>query len=255
MSAAGNLADPAVDRSSGGNGSPTGDPWPRRAARTLLRRAVRGRADRGSEWGEAMLAEFEETHGWESVHWSMSGAFASWRQRRGGRSLLAGLGFLVPRRPDARLALVTVLASMLTAVALRMLVMAVYIPSMNMEPGLAVGDRYLFDRVGFRFGELSPGDVVTHTEKGQRSVRRIVGIGGDRIDCPGDVLHRNGAPVDEPYLAPGTVTRCDPVTVPAGSLYLLGDNREVSSDSRHDGPVAADTIDGRLMFRLWPVIR
>lgn len=231
------------------------DPWSRRAARALLRRAVRGRSERGSDWGEGMLAEFEETTGWESVRWSMSGAMASWRERRNGRSLLAaGLGALLPRRRNARLAVAGVLIVALTAGFVRFVVSPVYIPSGSMEPTLLIGSRYFVDRVAFRFTGLEPGDIVTHGNADRRFTKRILGVGGDVIDCANGALRRNGQPVTEPYLAPGTVTECSTVTVPPDSLYLLGDHREVSIDSRQNGPVDKDAVTGRLLVRFWPLM-
>ncbi|HEX8627054.1 MAG TPA: signal peptidase I [Catenuloplanes sp.] len=236
------------------DGAALTDPWSRRAARALLRRAVRGRRERGSDWGEAMLAEFEETTGWESVHWSLSATLASWRERRNRRSLLAaGLGALLPRRRNARLAVAGVLLVALTAGLLRFVVSPLYIPSGSMEPTLLIGSRYVVDRVAFRLTGLERGDIVTHGDADRRFTKRILGVGGDAIDCANGVLRRNGQPVNEPYLTPGTVTDCRSITVPPDSLYLLGDHREVSVDSRHNGPVDKDAVTGRLVVRFWPL--
>ncbi|WP_188668521.1 signal peptidase I [Tersicoccus solisilvae] len=192
-----------------------------------------------------------------------------------------------------RFVLVGVLAVVLLSCLLRAFVLEVYtIPSASMEPGLAPGDRIAVARVGV--APWHRGDVVVFDGRGSldpyRStdpawlqalagvgqflglvgsptvhVKRIVGLPGDQVSCCGTDgrVRLNGQPVTERYLAPGTApstTRFD-VVVPAGSVWLLGDNRGDSYDSRAllgapgGGMVAMDRIIGTPVARVWPLDR
>lgn len=76
----------------------------------------------------------------------------------------------------------------------------------------------------------------------------MVGLGGDRLACHGGRLWRNGTAADEPYLAAGTVSGCREVRVPAGTVYVMGDNRPGSADSRSFGPLRRSEVVGRLLL-------
>ncbi len=143
------------------------------------------------------------------------------------------------------------------------LVQAFRIPSSSMEQTLQIGDRVMVNKLSYRFGEPSPGDVVVFTRPEgagtdptapEDLIKRVIGVGGDTIATVDGVLQRNGAPVDEPYLQPGTVTTGleQPVTVPDGQLWVMGDNRTNSSDSRVFGPIPVDSVVGRAEVVMWP---
>jgi len=121
-----------------------------------------------------------------------------------------------------------------------------------MEPTIWIGDRVLVDKVSFHVTGLHRGDVVVvamSQPQPQQLIKRVVGLPGDRIECRADAVYRNGVPVPAARTGAGT---CDPVTVPAGSMYLLGDHVLVSVDSRRFGPVAQSTVVGRVVGRVWP---
>lgn len=127
---------------------------------------------------------------------------------------------------------------------------AVIEPSASMQPTIAVSDSVTADR------RITParGDVVVATvttDAGTaQSIKRVVALPGDTIRCPDNGLGRctglvlNGQRVDEPYVADGEQTSFGPLTVPDGDVFLLGDNRAASLDSRVYGPVSEDAIDG-----------
>lgn len=224
----------------------------RRLARAALTVVVRGRRERGGPWGEAALAEFGQTRGrWEAVRWSAGGIWAALRERRARRREL-------PRRVRIRRrAIVVVALGVLAAAGIqRWALTPLYEPSPAMEPTLRTADYWLLDRVSFRLTGLRHGDVVafTQTRGGGATftaVRRVIGLPGDTIDCRAGRVLRNGTAVPEPYLAAGSVAApadCRPLTVPAGAVYLLGDNRGVANEWN---PVAVDRLDGRLLARLW----
>lgn len=169
-----------------------------------------------------------------------------------------------------------------------------YIPSASMEPLLEPGDRIAVVR---SFADQEPirrGDVVVFDGRGSFAplnsgrgwagdlvqgigewfgllpndtvyVKRVVGVGGDHVRCctAAGKLEVNGQPLDEPYVYPGDVPSAQPfdVVVPAGRLWLLGDHRSVSADSRSllgapgGGLVRADKVIGRPVAILWPLDR
>jgi len=223
---------------------PAGDPV-RRLARAVLTAAVRGRRPEGGPWGEAALAEFAHTTGrWEAVRWSAGGVRAALRERRARHREL-------PRRVRARrrvigLAAAAALAGLGTQ---QWVLTPMYSPSTAMAPTLSAADNWLMDRVSFRLTGLRYGDVVaferTAGDTSFTDVRRVVGLPGDVISCAGGHLLRNGTAVAEPRGAAG----CPSLTVPAGSVYVLGDNRSVADDSRP--VVSTDRVEGRLLTRLW----
>jgi len=175
------------------------------------------------------------------------------------------------------------LAILLAVVFKTFLVAAFYIPSGSMESTLNVSDRVLVEKVSYRFGDVQDGDVVVfvHDDLGLEPsgssnpvarffsslgqaiglvppsdrdfIKRVVGVPGDEITCDGH-LQRNGKPVDEPYLDPGVTTEgCKPMTVPAGKLYVMGDNRTNSQDSRSFGVIDRSDVVGRAFVRIWPL--
>lgn len=159
--------------------------------------------------------------------------------------------------------LVVVLAATLVLLGVRMLVLEpVRVDSGSMAPTLSAGDQVLV----LRLGGVSRGDVVLARPGGawgeQAVVKRVLGVGGDRLTCCDDEgrLVRNGEPVDEPYLAeggPASAFDFD-VEVPDGRVWLMGDDRAVSIDSRSHlghpggGMVQESDVVGRMVVRYWP---
>ena len=154
--------------------------------------------------------------------------------------------------------LLAVLVAGLLVLALLVLfvVQAFFIPSRAMEPTVDVGDRVLINRRSHLNG-VDRGDIVVfkrpdRADGGPKTlIKRVVAVGGDTVESRGDVLHVNGQPADEPY-AEGRpigfpVTR---TTVPPDKVFLLGDNRSNSADSRVFGPIDEDAIVGRAFLVL-----
>jgi len=178
------------------------------------------------------------------------------------------------------------------------LVQAFYIPSESMEATLLVGDRVLVSKVTPGPFDLGHGDVVVFKDpggwlqpseppqdgavrhalrtgltfvgllpqdSGEHLIKRVIGLPGDRVVCC-DAQGRltvNGEVVDEVYLAPGTEpsTLKFTVTVPAGRLWVMGDNRPFSEDSRFHtnleggGTVPVDDVVGKAFVVVWPIGR
>jgi len=220
----------------------------RRLARAALTRAAR--AD--SIWGAAVIGELDEAHSeWAAVRWAMSGLRVAWWERRRRRREAAAAPLAAARL--ARRIGLTALAVSVALITVNWLVATVIpIPSGSMEPAIWIGDRVLVDKLSFHLTGLHRGDVVVvamSQPQPRQLIKRVVGLPGDRIECRADAVYRNGVPI--PAAAAGAGT-CDPVTVPAGSMYLLGDHVLVSVDSRRFGPVAQSTVVGRVVGRVWP---
>ena len=157
-----------------------------------------------------------------------------------------------------------------------------------MEPTLHVGDRVLVNRFSHHLGaKPAVGDIVvfhppagadaasprcgvngqgegsatpcsrpTRRPSSQTFIKRVVAVGGDRVALLGGRVVRNGRPQDEPFArgcGPGAGCRFPrEVTVPAGHVYLLGDNRGASQDSRFWGPVPTSWVIGKAAVIYWP---
>jgi len=149
---------------------------------------------------------------------------------------------------------------------------AFYIPSGSMEQtlhgceGCSGNDRVLVWKLGARLGSPERGDIVVFrtegTEYAQVSserdvIKRVIGLGGDEVRCcdaQGRVLV-NGRPLDEPYVYEDNNMAFGPVTVPAGQLWVMGDHRGDSQDSRFVGPIPAANVVGQAFVRVWPLSR
>lgn len=193
------------------------------------------------------------------------------------------------------LPLVVLIAVLLAFFVKTFLVQIFYIPSGSMEDTLLVGDRVAVNRLAYRLGVPQRGDVVVFdgidsfvpasqapkpqnpvreilTELGRTVgvvpppetvfVKRIIGVGGDRIVCCDEKgrLTVNGVSIQEPYLYPGDAPSNTPfdVKVPPGKLWVMGDHRSASADSRaHMGDpgggfVPVDRTLGRAFATIWP---
>lgn len=199
----------------------------------------------------------------------------------------------------AELPLLIVLAFAIAVVIKVFLVQAFFIPSASMSPALVRGDRVLVEKVGYRFGDPSRGQVIVFAREtagrppdlpwtedvrnffrellglptGEETdfIKRVVAVGGDVISYKGSdrTLTVNGDEVDEPYVKGGRDTgstmimtsnckamKLEPrdggCRVPAGTVFVMGDNRSNSMDSRVIGPVDVDQIVGKAWLIVWP---
>jgi signal peptidase I len=148
------------------------------------------------------------------------------------------------------------------------LVQAFYIPSESMVPTLEVGDRVLVNKLSYRLHEVNRGDLVVFERPEGESdqsvkdlIKRVIGLPGDQLVIKDNAVYVNGDRLDEGYLPDGTVTKqgrldCvdeSPCVIPEGSIWVMGDNREHSFDSRYFGPIEQNTIVGRAFLRIWPL--
>jgi len=153
-----------------------------------------------------------------------------------------------------------------------LLIQAFYIPSESMESTLVKNDRVLVNKLSYRLHDVNRGDVVVFERTESQAaaetkdlIKRVIGIPGDSIvidDATAKVI-RNGEVIDEPYVKAGVPTRngaipctaAKPCVVPTASIFVMGDNRTNSRDSRYIGFVGTEQIVGRAFVRVWPFSR
>lgn len=161
-------------------------------------------------------------------------------------------------------------AGVLIAILLRLVFFATYtVTSGSMSPTISTGDHILINQIS-RFFTPNRGDVVvvdgidSFSNSHEDFVKRVIAIGGDHIKCctkKGQLI-LNGKPLQEPYLMGQIASQTSfDVRVPAERIWLMGDNRKHSSDSRDllgrpgGGTIAADKILGQVIGAYWPTAR
>ncbi|MFB7338377.1 signal peptidase I, partial [Streptomyces adustus] len=151
-----------------------------------------------------------------------------------------------------RAALLVVPAALL--VAGTFLVEPVRVESTSMEPTLLAGDHLLVDDRAYRDAPPGRGDLVVFDGSDGTLVKRVVAVAGDTVAIEDGVLEVDGRAVEEPAVDPRTVDGMyfGPARVPDGTVFVLGDNRRHSVDSRQFGPVPVTKVTGRVILRWWP---
>ncbi len=180
---------------------------------------------------------------------------------------------------------ILVLVALVVAVLIKtFLVQAFYIPSGSMIHTLEINDRVLVNKLSYLFGEPEQGDVIVfdppfgveqeaepllqaivrsvaeslglRTPAVEDLIKRVVAVGGQELEVKDSRVLIDGVPLDEPYLDESAfMPDFGPVEVPVGTVFVMGDNRPRSQDSRRFGPIPTDSIVGRAFVRVWPFDR
>ena len=134
---------------------------------------------------------------------------------------------------------------------------AFWIPSGSMIPTLEIGDRVLVNKFIYRFTDPSRGDIIVFESvdnSNEDLIKRVVGLPGDTIAVRGGKLFVNGEPQKEPYTNKKVPDRSfyAQTTVPKNHVFVMGDNRGNSADSRVFGPLPEKNIEGEAFLRFWP---
>lgn len=145
-----------------------------------------------------------------------------------------------------------------------------YIPSESMQPALQVNDRIMVDRSIYQSSEPQRGDIVIFRPTAKMSqllqgvmemdqqtvfVKRIVGLPGETIEVKQGQVYIDRQSLPEPYITIPPNYQWGPVTVPADSFMVLGDNRNDAFDSHYWGAVPERLIVGKVFWRFWPIDR
>lgn len=158
---------------------------------------------------------------------------------------------------------------------------AFFIPSASMEPQLTAGDRVVVSRLAYELHDPRRGDILVFDDPNadERSddsfplvrwgrdalegvgvvrpeddelIKRVVALPGETVEGRDGIVVIDGRPLLEPYLDGAETPAFGPVDVPEGHVFVMGDNRTNSLDSRSFGPVPVDTVVGRAIARVWP---
>lgn len=211
-----------------------------------------------------------------------------WRGLRTG----AAPGDLDPLDPDERPAprwrllleipLLIVLAAVIALGIKAFVAQAFFIPSASMEPQLTAGDRVVVSRLAYDLHDPRRGDIVVFGDPDREVpeadgffvvrygedalealglvrpaddelIKRVVGLPGETVEGRDGSVHIDDRPLIEPYLPDEATTAAfSPVVVPDAHVFVMGDNRSNSKDSRVFGPVPVDTVVGRAIAVVWP---
>jgi signal peptidase I len=167
-----------------------------------------------------------------------------------------GLSWLV------EIAVTVVLAFALYWVIQTFVVQTYRVEGESMDLTLANGQHLLIDKLTPRFDSYSRGDIVVLHPPDQKEtstpyIKRVIGVAGDHVEVRDGGVWINGSELTEPYVAPGAIT--EPLTdvdtwdVGSNEVFVMGDNREQSVDSREFGVVATNEVIGRAWLRFWPL--
>ena len=139
------------------------------------------------------------------------------------------------------------------------------VPTASMETTIMVGDKLLADKFTVGFTPIDNGDIVVFADKveqGRILIKRVVATGGQTVDLRDGLVYVDGSPLFEPYTNGSESLPLSqhfnntpieyPFKVPEGHLWVMGDNREHSADSRYFGSVDAETVYGRALMVFWP---
>ncbi|WP_462409252.1 signal peptidase I [Neobacillus sp. Marseille-QA0830] len=160
------------------------------------------------------------------------------------------------------------IAVVLAAVIRYFLFAPIVVDGLSMMPTLKDQDRMIVNKLSYKMGEPNRFDIIVfHAPENKDYIKRVIGLPGDTIEYKNDTLYVNGKAYKEPYLdeykkqvqgSPLT----DPFTleeiigrktVPEGELFVMGDNRRFSKDSRHIGTISMDKVIGKTSVVYWPL--
>ncbi len=180
---------------------------------------------------------------------------------------------------------ILVLVALVVAVLIKtFLVQAFWIPSGSMIHTLEINDRVLVNKLSYLFAEPDRGDIVVfdppfgveeepeplleaivrnvaeslglQTPAVEDLIKRVIARGGEELEIDDNQVLINGVVLDEPYLDVSVVMPdFGPIQVPEGTVFVMGDNRPRSQDSRRFGPIETESIVGRAFVRVWPFDR
>ncbi len=169
---------------------------------------------------------------------------------------------------------------MIAVVIKTFLVQPFWIPSESMVPTIEVNDRVMVNKLGMRFGEPKRGDIIVFRDPAApeidesvpelviRSVleavgvrvrghddliKRVIGLPGETLAIEDNRVHIDGVPLSEPYLPNGvTMPTLEPITIGVDEVFVMGDNRQFSFDSRSFGTIPMEDVIGKAFLVIWP---
>ncbi|HEX5695230.1 MAG TPA: signal peptidase I [Acidimicrobiia bacterium] len=190
-----------------------------------------------------------------------------------------------PEEPRRRSFLAELPGLLLTALIIAVviktfLVQPFWIPSESMLPTIQVNDRVMVNKLAYKWGEPQRGDVVVFRDPREEEIeetipeavirsvleavgirtrghedliKRVIGLPGETVEVKDNRVVINGTPLDEPYLVDVFMPDEPPITISADQVFVMGDNRNASFDSRRFGPIPLDDLVGEAFVTIWPI--
>lgn len=166
-----------------------------------------------------------------------------------------------PLRVVIEVIVIIVVAVGLATLVTNYVVQPYEIPSGSMEDTIQVGDRIFSEKISYFNGDPEQGDIVTFgdvTNPKRVLIKRVIATGGQTVDLRDGKVYVDGVALDEPYTEGKPSEDLNsgityPYEVPEGYIWVMGDNRTNSADSRAFGAVPVDNVTGRAFFRYWPL--
>lgn len=151
---------------------------------------------------------------------------------------------------------ILVIAYILAFLLKTIIIQPFMIPSSSMEPTFYPGDRVLVARFSYWLGEPKRSDIIVFEapfDSHKDYIKRVIATEGEAIEVKSGIVYINGKKIDEPYLINmPDLSNFGPITIPEDKLFVMGDNRPSSQDSRIFGPIDKDTIIGKAILTYWP---
>lgn len=164
-----------------------------------------------------------------------------------------------PAPSKARRALLEIIETILLALflflAINFVSARIRVDGVSMEPTFQLGDYVVVNRLAYRAGDIERGDVVVFPAPNSPEIdyiKRVIALPGDRIAIYNGAVVVNGTTLQEPYILELQGGNYAERIVPAGYVFVMGDNRNNSDDSRSWGFLAVEDIIGKAVFRYWP---
>jgi signal peptidase I len=148
----------------------------------------------------------------------------------------------------------TLVLSVILFAAINVISARIRVDGFSMEPTLKTGEFVIVNKLAYKIGEPQRGDVIVFhfpRDPEQEYIKRVIGLPSDHIMISNGNVYVNGEAVNEPYIAAPPAYMSE-WTVPTDALFVLGDNRNNSSDSHNWGPVPMGNIVGKAIFVYWP---
>jgi signal peptidase I len=150
-----------------------------------------------------------------------------------------------------------VVVALLLAAVVRIFLFAPYeVSGTSMYPTLDGNEMLLVNKIVYNLKKPAYGDIIVfHTNEQRDFIKRVIGLPGDKIAIHDGKVFRNGKELSEPYLSEETIGELKTITVPANQLFVLGDNRNNSKDSRVIGSIDMKDVVGRADAIVLPIQR
>lgn len=150
----------------------------------------------------------------------------------------------------------TLLLAVILFLVINTLTARVRVDGPSMEPTYFNGNRVVVSKIAYKIGEIERGDVIVFPappNPNEDYIKRVIGLPGDEILIVNGDVFVNNLKLEEPYINAPPINNLRSTTVPEGNVFVMGDNRNVSSDSRSWGPLPVEDIIGKAVFVYWPL--